>query len=75
MKEIRAYHPKELARVLGVSIKTLDKLRRTGDGIPWVRLGRRVIYPVDEVERFLSTKTYRSTSEYMQITRKKEDGS
>jgi len=44
--------PKEVAELLGVSEKTL--WLRTREGlIPAVKLGRRVLYPVNELEAWL----------------------
>jgi excisionase family DNA binding protein len=44
--------PKEVAELLGISEKTL--WLRTREGlIPAVKLGRRVLYPVNELEAWL----------------------
>jgi hypothetical protein len=52
-----------LATQLGVSKATLAKQRCLGGGIPFTRLGRCVMYAVDDVEAYLSDRMRRSTSE------------
>jgi excisionase family DNA binding protein len=44
--------PKEVAELLGVSEKTLWLRTREG-ALPAVKLGRRVLYPVSELEAWL----------------------
>lgn len=42
--------------------RTLQSWRLRGGGPPWVRVGRRVLYPVDGVEEFLGQRPHaRST--------------
>jgi excisionase family DNA binding protein len=52
----------ELAKYLGVSKATLAKQRCMGGGIPFTRLGRCVVYKLDEVEIFLTSRKRDSTS-------------
>lgn len=40
--------------------RTLERWRLTGEGPPFVRLGRRVAYRVADVERWLARRTYAS---------------
>jgi hypothetical protein len=42
----------ELAERWRLSGRTLEKWRQTGRGPRWLRVGGRVLYPADEVERF-----------------------
>jgi hypothetical protein len=43
----------ELARRSAISARTLQGWRAKGRGPRWVRLGRRVLYPMHEAELFL----------------------
>lgn len=44
----------QLSHLLGLSRKTLQKARYEGNGIPYVRIGKRAIrYRVEEVEAYL----------------------
>ena len=43
-----------------ISPRTAQRWRVTGDGPPFIRLGRRrVIYRVADIERWLAERTYR----------------
>jgi hypothetical protein len=53
----------ELAKYLGISKATLAKQRCTGEGIRFTRLGRCVMYAVDDVEAYLSDRMRHSTSD------------
>jgi hypothetical protein len=46
------YTQLELADRWRLSGRTLEKWRQTGRGPRWLRVGGRVLYPADEVERF-----------------------
>ena len=48
-----AVNAKEAAALLGVSQRLLWSLTNAGQ-VPHVRLGRRVLYPVDELRKWLS---------------------
>lgn len=53
-----ALRPKEAARALGIGERKLWEI--TADqtsGIPHVRFGKAVLYPVDELRRWLAEKT------------------
>jgi excisionase family DNA binding protein len=49
----RLMSPVEVARFLGVPLRTLYRWRSRGDGPRGYRLGRHVRYRVDDVERWL----------------------
>ena len=54
----------EAARFLGLSASTLEKMRLTGEGPPFVRLGARVIgYDVDLLREWLKSRRCTSTSD------------
>ena len=60
----RVLRTPQAADYCGFSPRTLEKLRLTGDGPPFVRLGARAIgYLVDDVDAWLTSRRCTSTSE------------
>ena len=53
----------EAALYLGLSASFLNKLRCTGGGPGYVKLGRRVLYPKAELEAWIEARRRQSTSE------------
>ena len=51
------------ADYLGLSASFLNKLRCTGGGPAYVKLGRRVLYSQSELDRWLETNRRMSTSD------------
>ena len=51
-----ALAPREAARALGVSPRTLWAHTKAGT-VPHVRLGRRILYPVRELREWLAGRT------------------
>lgn len=47
------------ANLLSVSRRTLEAWRRQRRGPPWVRLGRRVRYRLEDLQRYLDGATVR----------------
>jgi predicted DNA-binding transcriptional regulator AlpA len=56
-------HPKNAAKVLGVSESWLAKSRVTGDGPRFVKVGRAVRYPLSAIRDYIKSRTRGSTSE------------
>ncbi len=54
---------RQLADRSGLSERTYEKLALDGGGPPFVKVGRRVLYPVDEADAWLKARMVRSTSE------------
>lgn len=54
----------EVAKLLGVSAQFVKLQRPSGDGIPYVRLGRLVRYDLAAVEAFLAANTVASKAEH-----------
>jgi excisionase family DNA binding protein len=54
----------EAAKLLHVSARTLERRRSRGDGPRFHKAGRRVLYRIDEIEAWLSSNGFNSTSEY-----------
>jgi predicted DNA-binding transcriptional regulator AlpA len=48
----------------GLSTSTLAKLRLTGGGPAYAKLGRRVVYSAQDLEAWVQAHRHRSTSEY-----------
>jgi predicted DNA-binding transcriptional regulator AlpA len=53
----------EAAKLLGLAPSTLAKLRLTGDGPVYCKLGRRVLYRREDLEAWLETRIARHTSD------------
>ena len=53
----------EAADYLGYAESTLEKKRVTGDGPPFIRLGRLVVYDSRDLDAWLAERRARSTSE------------
>jgi predicted DNA-binding transcriptional regulator AlpA len=49
----------------GLSTSTLAKLRHTGKGPTYVKLGRRVAYRPEDLDVWIDANRVKSTSEYM----------
>ncbi|BBX35747.1 hypothetical protein MMAG44476_11099 [Mycolicibacterium mageritense DSM 44476 = CIP 104973] len=45
--------PKELADILGVSQETLAQNRYLGQGVPYIKVGKRVRYQLNDVIAYL----------------------
>ena len=48
----------------GLSISTLAKLRLSGKGPTYIKLGRRVIYKPQDIDSWIELHRVKSTSEY-----------
>lgn len=53
----------ELAKRWGVSPKTLQRWRSEGRGPRYLKLSKRVTYPIEEIQKYESKSLYASTSE------------
>lgn len=51
------------ADMLGISARTLQRMRLTGDGPQYAKAGRRVLYRKDWLEQWLLSRSFRSTAE------------
>lgn len=57
----------ELAQHWGVSPKTLQRWRSEGRGPRYLKLSKRVVYPLVEIRTFESNALYASTSERARV--------
>jgi hypothetical protein len=55
--------PRETAKHLRVTERTLERRRLIGDGPPYVKIGASIRYPLRELEKWLEERTQCSTSE------------
>jgi predicted DNA-binding transcriptional regulator AlpA len=51
------------AEVLGLAMSTLAKLRLSGNGPVYCKLGRRVVYRKEDLEAWLDSRVARNTSD------------
>lgn len=54
---------RDAAAYTGIAKSTLEKLRVTGGGCPYIRIGRVVLYDPDDLDRWLASHRRRSTSD------------
>jgi Helix-turn-helix domain len=56
-------HTRDAAKHCGSSASTFEKLRLTGGGPVYSKIGRRVVYRVEDLDAWLDTNRRRSTSD------------
>jgi hypothetical protein len=54
---------REVAQRLRCSERSVERRREVGDGPPFVKHGKKVLYPEDKLGKWLETRTRTSTSE------------
>jgi excisionase family DNA binding protein len=54
---------REAAELLRLSERTLERMRVTGDGPPFVKAGRRVLYRPDDIDAWIASRVRTSTSD------------
>jgi predicted DNA-binding transcriptional regulator AlpA len=59
----RMLRVEELAALTGISVSYFNKLRVTGGGPPFRKVGRRVVYGLADVEDWLAARRRSSTSD------------
>ena len=62
-KIVKVLNAEAAARFIGLSASTLAKLRLTGNGPIYCKLGRRVVYRPADLEQWLQSRTTRDTSD------------
>ena len=76
MGEPRYLDTKQAAAYLGLSVKTLEKLRVTGRGPRYAKAGRRVIYDRRDLDRWVAARKRGFTGEWVDADEPEEaDGS
>ncbi|MFM5953312.1 MAG: helix-turn-helix transcriptional regulator [Novosphingobium sp.] len=61
--QLRFMRTPDAAHYLGLSARTLEKHRCFGTGPVYRKLGGRIVYSIDELERWAELGTRRSTSD------------
>jgi predicted DNA-binding transcriptional regulator AlpA len=64
-REVRYLSNDEAAQVLKLSPRTLEKFRVIGGGPRYRKLGRRVVYSVQDLETWADARACDSTSDYL----------
>ncbi len=59
----------EAASFLKIGTSTLDKKRLYGNGPTFIKVGKRVLYDIKDLEEYLKTNRRRSTSEHSSSVR------
>ncbi len=54
---------REAAAYTGLAKSTLEKLRVTGGGAPYIRIGRVVLYDPDDLDAWLAAHRRKTTSD------------
>ncbi|WP_375210090.1 helix-turn-helix transcriptional regulator [Hyphomonas jannaschiana] len=54
----------DVSELLAISESTLARFRQTGDGPAFVKAGRRVLYDKQQVDKWISERTFNSTTEH-----------
>lgn len=66
-KDARRYlSERQAADYLGVSDKTLQRYRGSGQGPQFIKLSGRVLYDVHDCDAWMTSQKVQSTSEYAQ---------
>lgn len=68
----RRLRVQDAAEYCGLSVSTLNKYRLTGEGPVFIKLGRAVMYEVDDLETWITANKYSSTSEFSEADMKRE---
>ena len=58
---IKHLNPLELARRWSMSPRTLERWRWTGEGPRYLKVGKRIVYRLDDIEAFEAVRLHEST--------------
>lgn len=61
---IKNLSPQQAADLIGISASTLAKLRLSGDGPCYLKLGKRIAYRPQDLDAWQTERVFKSTSEY-----------
>ncbi|MEM7617126.1 MAG: helix-turn-helix domain-containing protein [Pseudomonadota bacterium] len=56
---------KALARRWNISHRTLQRWRAEGIGIPYIKIGGRIRYPLNIIEHYEAENTHKSTNKFI----------
>ncbi len=57
------FNQQTIAAVLSCSTHLLERNRWAGGGVPYIKIGRKVLYRKSDVLEYIQQKTYSSTSQ------------
>jgi len=63
MENLKFVSTREAARILGLSPRTLEKMRTTGEGPEFLKLGRRVVYTEKDLYAWAERGRRKSTTD------------
>jgi excisionase family DNA binding protein len=72
-KHLTAYRTVELAKLLGVSRRTLQRWRLEGGGPQYARIGRDCLYLVTDIENWLKQRRFINRSDELNKTKRHEN--
>lgn len=55
---------KQTAEYIGLSVKTLQRMRANGNGMPFIKAGARVLYDINDLDHYMNARKVQSTSAY-----------
>jgi predicted DNA-binding transcriptional regulator AlpA len=61
--DLTTLNAREAAKMLGLAASTLAKLRLSGNGPSYCKLGRRVVYRKKDLEAWLQSRLAQNTSD------------
>lgn len=64
----------QLAKLVKTSTRTTETWRRNGNGPPFIRLGRRILYRRCDVEAWLAAQSFNSLAHELQARTNKQTG-
>jgi excisionase family DNA binding protein len=54
----------DAAEYLGIPESTLNQLRSSGGGPPYIKIGRSILYDVHDLDAWIKAKKFKSTADY-----------
>ncbi|NCC52636.1 MAG: DNA-binding protein [Spartobacteria bacterium] len=57
----------QLAELTGRSVKSWQRDRIRGGGVPFIRCGGKILYDMEDVSAWMNSRKYSSTSEYNEV--------
>ena len=58
---------KQLSQITQRSIKSWQRDRVKGGGIPFIKCVGKILYDMQDIEKWMNSRKHQSTSEYMQV--------
>ena len=65
--EAKYLSEKQLQELTGRSVKSWQRDRIIGGGIPFIRCGRKILYDMSDVTEWMNSRKFQSTSEYAEV--------